>query len=88
MIRLKWHNSKIEQSQFSQTLDTISWYFFTKQLREYRTHIYFRVAPLSHFETAQTIGHISFSAAELAPFRNFCNSGASTGPALQWRVYW
>jgi hypothetical protein len=55
---------------------------------EHYTHVCTIAAPLSHSEIAQTIGHILLSAAESALFLNFCNSGASTGPTLQWHIYW
>lgn len=61
---------------------TVSWYLYTKELG--KQHTYFTpVATSSQFEIDQIIGHISVSAAESAPFLNFCDSGVSTGPALK-----
>jgi hypothetical protein len=47
---------------------------------EHRSHICTSAASLSHHL------HISLSAAMSAPFWNFCDSGASTGPGVQWRI--
>jgi len=43
-------------------------YYFTKELGEHYTHVYTPVVLMSLFRTEQTFGHISLSAAELAPF--------------------